>query len=223
MENCVKKYTAECIGTFVLVFMGCGSAYFIDDLYLFGVGLVGVALAFGLSLTVLAYTLGPVSGCHINPAVSLAMWMRKKLSATDMMFYILAQCTGAFIAVFALGAILGANFETGAVNDTINLPNAGAAFAAEGILTFAFVFTVLGVTRKKENAAVAGLIIGLALTLVHIVGINLTGTSVNPARSLAPAVYNGELDDLWVFLTAPFAGGALAALASAWFHKDKEN
>lgn len=221
MDKRIKKYVAECIGTFVLVFMGCGSVYFIDDLYLFGVGVVGVALAFGLSVTVMAYAIGPVSGCHVNPAVSLAMWIRKKLSALDLAFYIAAQCAGAFLAVFALGAILGYSFDIGAYNDIINLPNAGAALAAEVILTFVFVFTILGVTSKKENAPIAGLVIGLALTLVHIVGINLTGTSVNPARSLAPAVYNGELDDLWVFIAGPFAGAGLAALASMWFHKQE--
>jgi aquaporin Z len=222
MDARIKKYVAECIGTFVLVFMGCGGAYFIDDVYPFGLGVVGVALAFGLAVTIMAYSIGPISGCHVNPAVSLAMWIRKRLSAVDLAFYVAAQCAGAFIAVFTLGAVLGYSFDIGGVNDIVNLPNAGAGFAIEVILTFAFVFTILGVTSKKENAAVAGLIIGLALTLVHVVGINMTGTSVNPARSLAPAVYNGELDDLWVFIVGPFAGGALAALASVWFHKEEK-
>ena len=222
MDSHIKKYVAECIGTFVLVFMGIGSAYFIDDLYLTGVGLVGVALAFGLSVTAMAYAIGPVSGCHVNPAVSLAMLIRRKLSAVDFIFYLLAQCVGAFVAVFSLGAILGANFEIGGANDIVNLPNVGSGLAVEGILTFIFVITILGVLSKKENAPVAGLVIGLALTLVHIVGINMTGTSVNPIRSLAPAIYNGQTENLWVFIVGPFLGAALAALASAWFHPDEK-
>lgn len=223
MEHRVQKYAAECLGTFVLVFAGCGSAYFIDDFFLLGIGPTGVALAFGLALTAMFYTIGPVSGCHINPAVSLAMWIRKKLPATDLAFYILAQCVGAFIAVFALGAVLGASFEIEAYNDVVNLPNAWAGLAVEVILTFIFVLTIFGVTSKKENAPMAGIVIGLALTLVHIVGINMTGTSVNPARSLAPAIYNRELDDLWVFMTGPFLGAALAALASIGFHKERDS
>lgn len=222
MDNRIKKYVAECIGTFVLVFLGCGSAYFIDDLYLYGVGLVGVALAFGLSVTAMAYAIGPVSGCHINPAVSFAMLIRRKLSALDFLFYVIAQCVGAFLAVFVLGSVLGANFATGGYNDVVNLPNAGSGLAVEVVLTFIFVFTIFGVTSKRENAPVAGLVIGLALTLVHIVGINMTGTSVNPARSLAPAIYNGETADLWVFMVGPLLGGALAAFASGWFHKDAD-
>lgn len=220
MDNRIRKYVAECIGTFVLVFAGCGSAYFIDDLYLYGVGLVGVALAFGLAVTMMAYAIGPVSGCHVNPAVSFAMLIRRKLSALDFLFYVIAQCAGAFLAVFALGAILGANFAIGGVNDVVNLPNAPSGLAVEVILTFIFVLTILGVTSKRENAPVAGLVIGLALTLVHIVGINMTGTSVNPARSLAPAIYNGEMESLWVFLIGPMIGAALAAVTSAWFHKE---
>lgn len=219
MESRIKKYVAECIGTFVLVLMGCGAAYYIDDAY-YMTGVLGVAVAFGLAVTLMAYAIGPVSGCHINPAVTLAMWIRKKISAGDMLAYMVAQCAGAFLAVFAFGGILGANFATGGYNDVTNLPDEFAGLCVEIILTFIFVFVVLGVTSKKENSSVAGIVIGLALTAVHILGIPLTGTSVNPARSLAPALYNGVTESLWVFIVGPFIGAALAAFASMWFHKE---
>ncbi|MDR0248919.1 MAG: aquaporin [Oscillospiraceae bacterium] len=213
----IRKYTAECLGTFVLVLFGCGGAYFSDGYY--EVGLVGVALAFGLALACMAYTLGPVSGCHVNPAVSLAMLLRGRLSPTDFACYLAAQVAGAFAAVYAFGALVGDTFDaSGAVNSTEPLPSAVAGLASEAVLTFVFVLVVLTVTAKKEYTPTAALAVGLALTLVHILGINMTGTSVNPARSLAPAVATGQLQDLWVFIAGPFAGGALAAAASLWFY-----
>jgi aquaporin Z len=218
----LRKYTAEFAGTFALVLFGCGSAYFIEGYY--EIGLVGVALAFGLALTAMAYAIGPVSGCHVNPAVSLAMLISRRLSLGDFAGYVAAQAAGAFAAVFAFGAIVGDSSLDDAVNSVDALPGAAlAGLFAEIILSFFFVLVILAVTGKKEFTPAAGLVIGLSLTLVHILGINLTGTSVNPARSLAPAVYTGQLQDLWVFIIGPFAGGALAAAAAMWFYPPEGN
>ncbi len=212
--NSLRKYCAEFIGTFVLVLMGCGSAYFIDE-----IGILGVAMGFGLSLTCMAYAIGGISGCHINPAVSLAMFIRKRLSLIDLGIYCAVQCAGAILAVFFFGYVTGMTFATGAYNDLANMPDIFTGTLTEIVLTFIFVFTIMGVTSKREYSKVAGIVIGLALTLVHILGINLTGTSVNPARSLAPAIYNSMYNDLWVFIIGPFVGAALAALAAEFLFK----
>ena len=222
MEDRVKKYVAECIGTFILVFVGCGAAHFIDEYLIMGI--VGVSLAFGLTLLALSFAIGPISGCHINPAVSLAFWIKGKLSLADMLGYWVAQIIGAMLSIISLGAILGNGLNIGtysvyACNDTINLPNAPTGLIVEIILTFIFVFSLLG-ANSKDDGKHTGFAAGIALIVVHIIGINLTGTSVNPARSLAPALYNGELLDLWVFIIGPLAGAALAAFASKWMHAD---
>ncbi|MCL2527860.1 MAG: MIP family channel protein [Defluviitaleaceae bacterium] len=212
-----KKYLAEVIGTFVLVFMGCGSAM------LLGVGADGghlaVAFAFGLSIVAMAYVIGGISGCHINPAVSLSMLMDKRLSAKEFIGYVIAQVVGAIIAgalLFMLAESFGVVDATGGLGSNgVGSLGVGGAFIIEIILTFIFVFTILGVTANKEMAGVAGLVIGLTLVFVHIVGIPLTGTSVNPARSLGPAIFAGgaALSDVWVFIVAPLIGAALAAVA----------
>ena len=211
--NSSKKYVAELIGTFVLVFFGCGTAM------LSGVNLAATALAFGLTIVAMAYTVGPISGCHLNPAVSLGMFVNKRMSLVDMIGYWVAQVAGAIVAAFLLKMIFSAApaMSTAALgqNGIANLDgNMGAAFGVEVVLTFIFVLVIVAVTGKKGNPALAGIVIGLTLTMVHLVGINLTGTSVNPARSIGPALFVGgdALKALWIFIAAPLVGGALAAL-----------
>lgn len=213
----MKKNLAEFIGTFVLTFMGCGSAVFLgcapDG------GHLAVALAFGLSIVAMAYVIGGVSGCHINPAVSLSMYLDKRLSLNDFIGYVASQVLGAVAAAAVLKMFtafgiadqagqLGSNGITGA-------GGIGGALIIELILTFIFIFTILGVTANEKMSGVAGIVIGLTLTFVHIVGIPLTGTSVNPARSIGPALFAGgdALANLWVFILAPLAGAALAVIA----------
>ncbi len=213
----VKKGLAEFIGTFVLVLFGCGSAATAGG----NLGNLGIALAFGLSIVAMAYVIGPISGCHINPAVSFAMLIRRKLSGADFILYAVCQIAGGLAGAAVLYAIidstgsavvnLGANGFGEGYGIGISL---AMAIVVEIILTFVFVFTIFGVTSEESNGKVAGLVIGLTLAFVHILGIALTGTSVNPARSLAPAVLLGgtALEQVWVFLVAPLVGGALAAI-----------
>lgn len=212
----MKKYIAEVIGTCVLVFMGCGSAIFLgcdpDG------GHLAVALAFGLSIVAMAYVIGNVSGCHINPAVSLGVLLSGKMSGKDFGGYVVSQIIGAIIGAGLLKLILVMTEMkdlTGGLgtNSTANTGIAGA-IVIEIILTFIFVFLILGVTSDESKSSVAGIVIGLTLTFVHIVGIPLTGTSVNPARSIGPALFNGgdSLAQLWVFIVAPLVGAAIAAL-----------
>ncbi len=211
--NSVKKYVAEFIGTFVLVLFACGTAAVtgcttdkIDVAYFI------TALAFGLVIVAMAYSIGNISGCHINPAVSIAMLVNGTLSIKDFVGYVIAQFAGATAGAGVLRLILGPESSLGA-NGLYN-EDALLSFIVEVILTFVFVLAILGVTSKKENGSVAGIVIGLTLTLVHIFGIYFTGTSVNPARSFGPAVFVGDtaLTNIWVFLAAPLAGGIIAAL-----------
>jgi len=210
-----NRYLAEVIGTFVLVFMGCGSAM------LLGVGAEGghlaVAFAFGLSIVAMAYVIGGVSGCHINPAVSLSMLLDKRMGVKDFVGYVIAQTVGA-IAAAALLFIMTRSFSmpdlTGGLgaNGVAGAGGIGGALIVEVLLTFIFVLTILGVTAQEKMASIAGLVIGLTLVFVHIVGIPLTGTSVNPARSLGPALFAGgaALTDVWVFIVGPLVGAVLA-------------
>ena len=211
----MKKYAAEFIGTLILTFMGCGSAMFLGcDV---PGGHLAVALAFGLAIVATAYVIGDVSGCHINPAVSLAMLINKKLSASEFAGYVIAQIIGAIAGAGLLKMLtsFGIADLTGALgsNGVANAGGIGGALIVEVILTFIFVFAILGVTSSKNNGSVAGIVIGLTLTFVHIVGIPLTGTSVNPARSIGPALFAGgdALSNVWVFILAPLVGAALAA------------
>jgi len=215
--NSFQKYIAECIGTAVLVFMGCGSAVFLGCATTGGH--LAVALAFGLSIVAMAYVIGNVSGCHVNPAVSLAVFLDKRMSSRDFVGYVIFQVIGAIVGAGLLRLVsniadidktggLGSNLVAGAGGAT-------GAIIVEVILTFIFVLTILGVTADSSKSGIAGVVIGLTLTFVHIVGIPLTGTSVNPARSIGPALFSGNvqaLKDLWVFIVAPFVGAALAAL-----------
>lgn len=213
----IKKYCAEFVGTLVLVFMGCGSAVFL------GCepegGHLAVAFAFGLSIVAMAYVIGNISGCHINPAVSLAMLLRKKLSVVDFIGYVIAQIIGAIAAAGLLELLVssfGLDDWTGGLGSN-GVAGAGGpvgAIIVEIILTFIFIFVIIGVTSDESKSSVAGIVIGLTLTFVHIVGIPLTGTSVNPARSIGPALFAGgdAIAGLWVFIVAPLAGAALAVL-----------
>ena len=214
-----KKYVSEFIGTLVLVFMGCGSAVFL------GVapegGQLAVAFAFGLSIVAMAYVIGGISGCHINPAVSFSMLLSKKMGFGDFIGYVIAQVAGAIAGAGLLRLVLSMTDlvdQTGGLGSN-SLANTGIAggFLVEVILTFIFVFVILGVVSDSTKGVVGGLVIGLSLTFVHIVGIPLTGTSVNPARSIGPAIFAGQgaLTDLWVFIVAPLVGAALAAIVFA--------
>ncbi len=221
----MKKYIAEFIGTAVLVFMGCGTAMLVGCDSASGSGYLLTALAFGLAIIAEAYCIGNISGCHVNPAVSLAVLISGGMDKKDFLGYVIAQICGAFVgsallaAIFNLGGIIdmtggyGANALAG-VNGSIV-----AGLIVELVLTYIFVLTILGVTSKLAgHGSFGGLVIGFTLTFVHILGIGLTGTSVNPARSIAPAVFAaiaGNMEpiaSLWVFIVAPLAGAALAAL-----------
>lgn len=210
----MKKYLAELIGTMVLVLMGCGSAVFAGTAQPFAaVGTLGVAFAFGLSVVAMAYTIGKVSGCHINPAITLGMFVANKISGKDAGMYMLFQVIGAIIGsgiLYVLAKDSGSTTTlTGANNYTDLIP----AFVAETVFTFIFVLVVFGSTSKGAANNFAGLAIGLALVLVHIVCIPITGTSVNPARSIGPALFQGgeALSHLWLFIVAPFLGAIIAA------------
>ena len=221
-----KKYVAECVGTFVLVLLGCGTAMLVGCDAANGGGYILTALAFGLVIVGMAYCVGNISGCHINPAVSLGVLLTGGMTVTDFIGYVISQCIGATLGaavlkgIFALGGVedktggLGSNGLAG-VNGSI-----GAGLLVEILLTFIFVLTILGVTSKKfKHGSFGGLIIGLTLTLVHIFGIGLTGTSVNPARSFGPAILAGgdAVIDLWVFIVGPLIGAALAAFLYKWW------
>ena len=216
----MKKYWAEMIGTMVLVLMGCGSAVIAGS----HIGYAGISVAFGLSVLAMVYAIGPISGCHINPAITVAMLVARKISGKDAIFYIIFQCVGAIIGAAILWAI--ASGLSGFSLDSNGLGQNGfgdnspsgysmfACFIAEVVLTFIFLFAIFGATHRDAPKGFAGVAIGLTLTLIHLVGIPITGTSVNPARSLGPAVFVGgdALTQLWLFIVAPIIGGIIAAL-----------
>lgn len=225
----MKKYFAELVGTFVLTLLGCGTAMFIGCAT--PAGVVGTAIAFGLTVVAMAYTIGGISGCHINPAITFAVALSKRMSWKDACGYWIGQVLGGILAGAVLlllvnvvtpgaggcmfGVDIAENMQGLGTNGVANAGGAGGAFLVEVIATFIFVLVVLGTTDEKVGAGnLAGLAIGLTLILVHLVCINLTGTSVNPARSIGPALFAGgqALCDLWVFICAPLVGGALAAL-----------
>ena len=224
-----SKYVAELLGTFCLVLFGCGAAV-VSGIYANGVdgpagiGLLGVSLAFGLSVVVMAYAIGPISGCHINPAISIAMLAAGKLSAKDCAAYVVSQCIGAILASGVLYLLitgkqgymlpqeyaLGANGYGDAFLGKYSLQS---AFLAEAIFTFLFLIVIFCATAKNANPAMAGLTIGLSLVLIHFVAIPISGSSVNPARSIGPALFAGglALKQLWLFIVAPIVGGLAAA------------
>ena len=223
----MKKYFAECIGTFVLTFLGCGTAMFLGCTT--PAGVVGTAIAFGLAVVAMAYTIGEISGCHINPAITLGVALSGRMSWKDAVGYWCGQIIGGIIAgalLLLVVNVTGATDLTGGLG-TNGVAHAGGPWGAclvEVIATFIFVLVVLGTTDAKKGAGKpAGLAIGLSLILIHLVCINLTGTSVNPARSIGPAIFAGgqALKDLWVFIVAPLVGGALAAPVWACLSKEK--
>ena len=212
----MKKYVAEAIGTFVLTFLGCGAAVSLGCAEENTAAVVGTAIAFGLSVVAMAYTIGGVSGCHINPAITLACFIDKRISAKDCCGYICGQVVGGIIAGACLAAIycctsgLGANGIGAGCHGSVT-----TALVVEAILTALFVLVVLGTTDSKVGAGnFAGLAIGLSLVLIHLVGIHFTGTSVNPARSIGPALFVGgeALANVWVFIVGPFIGSVIAVI-----------
>ena len=204
----MKKLVCEFVGTMMLVLLACGVAVATEVHYL------GTALAFGLVVIAMSYTIGSVSGCHINPAVSFGMALTKRMSWRDFFEYVIAQLLGAITGAALLGVILQSYSSLGANTFNGTGTTVWIALLVEIILTFIFVLTVLNVTDKKENGHATGVIIGLTLTLVHLFGIPFTGTSVNPARSFGPALLQGglALNQLWVFIVAPLIGAMLASL-----------
>lgn len=217
----MKRYISELIGTMVLVLFGCGSAAIAGSV----LGTFGIAMVFGLSIVAMAYVIGDISGCHVNPAVSIGMWIDGRLETKDLLVYIVFQFIGAIIGIALLVMIinsapsLGGYAATGLGQNgfgsasSVGLDVVGAILV-EIILTFVFVFTVLGVTKKAENATVEGIVMGLTLAFVYLLGIPLTGASVNPARSLAPALFLGgqALEQVWVFILAPVVGAVIAGI-----------
>lgn len=216
----MKKLGAEFFGTFWLVFGGCGSAVLAAAFPGLGIGFVGVSLAFGFTVLTMAYAIGHVSGCHLNPAVSFGLWAGKRFAGKDLIPYIIAQVLGAIVAAAVLYVIASgkAGFEIGgfASNGYGEASPGGysmlAALVAEIVLTFFFLFIILGATDKRAPAGFAPIAIGLALTLIHLISIPVTNTSVNPARSTGPALFAGgiALSQLWLFWVAPIVGGILA-------------
>ena len=224
----MKRYISELIGTMVLVLFGCGSAAIAGAV----LGNLGIAMAFGLSIVAMAYVIGDISGCHINPAVSIGMWIDGRMEIKDLIMYIIFQCIGAIIGTAILAVlinsapVLGGYMSTGLGQNGFGAASAVGinlygALITEVILTFVFVFTVLGVTRSEKTSVIAG--IGLTLAFVHILGIPLTGTSVNPARSLGPALFMGgvALQQVWVFIVAPIIGAVIAGLAHKGLYSEE--
>lgn len=242
----VRKYIAELVGTFALVFFGVGSAVFAGKVLVvdvggsvnLGIGYLGIALTFGLILLVMCYAIGPISGCHVNPAVTLGMRLAGRINNIDTVFYVLAQCIGAILAAGTLLTILmglpggwnvasmglGQNGYGSASPSGFDLTS---VFMAEVILTFFFLLVILSTTHENTpgpNKGFAGVAIGLTLAAIHLVSIPIDGTSVNPARSLGPAVFVGgtALSQVWVFWVAPIIGGLIAALVHLYVLKTPE-
>ncbi|QIE60706.1 aquaporin Z [Rasiella rasia] len=230
----LKKYFAEGLGTFALVLFGCGAATIasVSESGPEGIGLLGISLAFGLAVVVMAYTIGPISGCHINPAISIAMLAAGKLSAKDTVGYVISQCIGAVAAagllyVIATGSSGFAMPEWGLGSNGwgegyLGEYNMTSALVTEFVFTFIFLLVIFGTTAKNASPLMAGLAIGISLALIHMVAIPITGTSVNPARSLGPALFAGgmALEQLWLFIVVPIAGGLCAALTRNIFLDD---
>ena len=214
-----KKYVAELVGTFVLVFIGCGSATLAGKY----IGFVGISFAFGLSVLVMVYAIGGISGCHINPAISISFFASGKMKLKDTVIYVIVQCIGAVIAAAVIYSVAVGNPAYSLAVNGLGQNGYGVAspggfsmtsgFIAEVVLTFIFLLVIYGSTSEKAPKGFAGVAIGLSLVMIHLVGIPIDGTSVNPARSLGPAVIVGgmALSQLWLFWVAPIIGGLLAA------------
>ena len=217
--NPYKRYVAELIGTMVLVLIGCGTAVIAGSSVGVPAAYVGIAFAFGIAVLAMVYAIGGISGCHINPAITISMLVARKISVKDAAFYVVFQCIGAIIGagilyVIAIGNPSYSLTTIGLGANKFSTYSLASALIAEIVLTFIFVLVVHGSTHERVPKGFAGLSIGLTLVMIHLVGIPITGTSVNPARSLGPAIFVGgdALTQLWVFWVAPIIGGIIAAL-----------
>lgn len=230
----MRRHVAELVGTFILVFGGCGSAVFSAAFPSVGIGLLGVALAFGLTVLGCAYAFGHVSGCHLNPAVTIGLCTGKRFAWKDAPGYVASQLVGAVIAAGVLVVLLkgrpegydpsvGGLAANGYGDHSPGHYGLTSALLAEVVLTFVFLSVILGSTAKKAAAGFAGIPIGLTLTLVHLIGIPITNLSVNPARSTGPALFVGgwALEQLWLFWVAPIVGAMAAGLLSVWMYEDE--
>jgi len=227
--NGMKKYVAELIGTFALVLVGCGSAVIAGQY----IGFLGISLAFGLTVLAMVYAIGSISGCHINPAITIAMLVAGKMKSKDAVAYIIVQCIGAIIAAGVLFVIASGQADYSLAVNGLGQNGYGtlspggyslaACFIAEIVLTGLFLFVIFGSTSKDAPKGFAGVSIGFSLILIHLVGIPITGTSVNPARSLGPAIFVGgeTLSQLWLFWAAPVIGGILAAIVWKYIFEKK--
>ncbi|WP_462239038.1 MIP family channel protein [Ferruginibacter sp.] len=226
----MKKYLAELIGTMSLVLFGCGAAVISGgnvDGGPAGLGLLGISLAFGFAVVAMAYTIGGISGCHINPAITIAMLVAGKISSKDAAGYVVAQFIGAIIGAAILGVIATDHANSYGANGWgegyLGNYSTTAAFITEAVFTFLFLYVIFNVTSKHGNSNMAGLAIGITLVLIHLVAIPITGTSVNPARSFGPAILAGgkALAQLWLFIVAPIVGAVAAALVWKLTGEDK--
>jgi aquaporin Z len=224
--NTMKKNVAEFIGTFWLVLGGCGSAVLAAGFPEIGIGLVGVSLAFGLTVLTIAYSLGHISGAHLNPAVTIGLWVGGRISAKEVLPYILSQILGGiaaagvlYIIVTGNGSEIGSFAANGYGEHSPGGYSMTAAILTELVMTFMFLLIILGATDEKAPKGFAGLSIGLALTLIHLISIPVTNTSVNPARSISQAIFVGgwALSQLWLFIVIPIVGAALAGLVYRYF------
>jgi len=226
-----KKLVAEFIGTFWLVFGGTGSAVIAAGFPEIGIGLLGVALAFGLTVLTMVYVIGPISGCHLNPAVTIGLWAGGRIESKDLLPYILSQVAGAIVAsgllYFIMSGKAGWDIGSGLASNGYGAHSPGgfsmtSALTIEIVLTLMFIFVILGATHKNAPKNFAGIAIGFALTLIHLISIPVTNTSVNPARSTGPALFEGgiALDQLWLFWLAPIVGALLAGVFWKWFIKE---
>lgn len=229
----IKKLVAEFIGTFWLVLGGCGSAVLAAAFPEVGIGLLGVSLAFGLTVVTMAYAIGHISGCHLNPAVTVGLWSGGRFPASEVIPYIVFQVLGAIAGAFVLYIIAsgqaGFSLEGGLASNGYGDHSPGnytmvSGFITEFVMTFMFLIVILGATHKLASPAMAGLAIGLALTLIHLISIPVTNTSVNPARSTGPAVLVGDwaMAQLWLFWLAPLLGALIAGLVYRWLSPDEE-
>jgi aquaporin Z len=226
----MKKYIAEYLGTFWLVLGGCGSALLAAGFPTVGIGFTGVSLAFGLTVLGIAYSLGPISGAHLNPAVSIGLWMGGRFSSKEILPYILAQVIGAicaagvlFVIVTGNGSSIGDFAANGYGDHSPGKYSLAAAIVTEFVLTFIFLIVILGSTDAKAPKGFAGIAIGLTLTLIHLISIPVTNTSVNPARSISQALFVGDwaIAQLWMFILVPIAGAALAGIVYKYLQSEE--
>ena len=225
----MKKYFAEFLGTFWLVLGGCGSAALSAAFPEVGIGLLGVSLAFGLTVLTIAYSLGHISGAHLNPAVSVGLWIGGRFEGKDLLPYIILQILGGITAAAVLqfiitgnGSVIGDFAANGYGDHSPGKYSMAAAFVTEFVMTFMFLIVILGATDKKSSVGFAGLAIGLALTLIHLISIPVTNTSVNPARSISQALFVGDwaIDQLWLFIVAPVLGAAVAGIVYKFMNSE---